>query len=386
MNIAMFSIWGYASVLLWLVSLVLVCLHFRRKPRRWLCHYAVVSLLVALVLAEINSRTYVNRLQVDQSEAVATAHAKQAAARKMAEEERGDDVAQIRFAEDDRSDFMDMAGLDEADRKYIESIDETVTPAWKQQKRQRSAAQADDGSLEGQLDTTEKAGGLDSGELEQKEEKAIMLPENVVMLANRLDGLNLKMIRWLLLTGVLVVVVDYLQRVNRVEEAYLPLPLPSALANNLSPLPVLTSIPPSARRAWVDELAWLVRRGDTFIFLTTDTSLAASIPDQMPRLPRGRCLFDVLHVQANDPLITDEFIFDGLWYNRAAFVIDSAIRAESLLTGFYELLSARRQTRARVRQTVHIVWDLDASPGDMLHEEIIRLAGAAGMSLREMPS
>lgn len=379
----MFSIFGYLSVLLWLVASVLVWMHYRRKPRRWLCHYAVLVLLAAFILAKINSRFHVDRIQVDQSEAVAAAHAKQAAARKMAEEERGDDVAQIRFAEDDRSDFMDVAGLEEADRKYIESIDETVAPEWKKQKQQRSSTPADDSSLEAQLDTTEKPDGVDSGKVMQVGTAPVVLPEKQVMLANRLDGLNLQLIRWLLLAGLVVIVVDYLQRFNRAEDAYLPLPLPSSLANSLSPLPVVNTISPSHRRTRIEELAWLARRGDSFIYLTTDTAVAAAIPDQLPRLPCGMCPFDVLHVQEDDPLITDDFIFEGLWYNRAAFVIDSTIRAESLLTSFYELLSARRQTRARVRQTVHIVWDLDVPVADMLHEDVIRLIGAAGMSLRE---
>jgi len=385
LNFAIFSIFGYISVLLWLVAAVLLWLHYRGRPRRWRCHYAISLVLAAFILAQINSKFYVNHLQVDQSEAVAAAHAKQAAARKMAEDERGGDVAQIRFAEDDRADFMDMAGLDEADRKYIETIDESVTPEWKQQKRQRSATPAEDDSLEAQLDTTEKAGGVASGELEQKDEKGVVLPEKMVMLANRLDGLNIKLIRWFLLAGIVVLVVDYLQRFNRAEEAYLPLPFPSALVNSLAPLPVVCTIPSSHRRSQIEDLAWLVRRGDSFIFLTTDTAVAAAIPDQMPRFPRGRCPVDVLHVKADDPLINDEFIFEGLWYNRAAFVIDSAIRAESFLTGLYERLVDRRQTRARVRQTVHIVWALDVPLADMLHEDVIRLAGAAGMSLREMP-
>lgn len=375
----LFNLFGYLSVLLWLAVPVLWWLHFRRRPRRWLCHYAVLVALAALFFAKINSLTYVNRLQVDQS----AAQARQAQARRMAEAERADDVAQIRFAEDDSTDFLDMAGLDEADRKYIESIDETVAPAWKQRKRQRSGVPAVDDSLEGQLDTTEKAGGVDSGGLEKREREAVVLPEKSVRLANRLDGLNLSIIRWLLLAGLIVIVVDYLQRANRGDEAYLPLPLPSALVNSLTPLPVVYAIPPSRRRTRVEELEWLVRRGDTFVFLTTDTE---AIPERMPRLPRGKRPFDVLHVQPDDPLVDDEFIFEALWYNRAAFVVDSAARAESLLTNFYEKLAERHQTRAHVRQTVHIVWGLDVPPDDMLHEDAIHLIGAAGMSLREMPS
>ena len=383
MSLNIFSIFGYASVLLWLVAIVLFGLHFRRHPRRRLCHVAILATLVALVLAEINSRTYVNRLQVDQSEAIAARQAKQDEARRMAEQERADDVAQIRFAEDDRTDFLDMGGLDEADRKYIESMTDEVAPAWKQQKQQRSTAPADDGSLVSQLDTTEKAGGMETDELAKGEKVPIILPEKQKLLADRLDGLNLKLIRWLLLAGIVVVVVDYLQRANRIDEAYWPLPLPSSLVNGLTPLPVVCTLPASHPRTPAEELAWLVRRGDTFVYLTSDAAAAAAIPEQLPRLPRKKRPFNVLHVQADDPLVDDEFIFEALWYNRAAFVIDSAIRAEAFLTSSYERLVDRRQTRARVSQTVHIVWNLDVPMADMLHEDVIRLIGAAGMSLRE---
>ncbi len=386
MTFSMFSVFGYISVLLSLVVPLLWLLHYRRRPRRWLCHYAVVVAFVALVFAQLNSWIHVNRLQVDQSEAIAAAHARQAEARKMAEDERADDVAQIRFAEDGRSDFMDMAGLDEADRKYVESSEEAGTPGWKQQKQKRSAMPADDNSLESQLDTTEKAGGVESGELEQKDEKGVVLPEPVVMLANRLDALLLGLLRCFLLAGLVGVVLDYLQRINRVDEAYLPLPIPSSFVSSLSPLPVLCPMPPVSCRSKADDLAWLVRRGDTFVYLTSDPAAAAALPHQLPRLPRGRCPLDVLHVGTDDPLITDEFIFETVWYNRAAVVIESAERAETLLPTFYELLDQRRQTRARVRQTVHIVWDLDVPLADMLHDEFIRLVGICGMSLREMSS
>jgi len=278
-----------------------------------------------------------------------------------------------------------MAGLDEADRKYVEGIEEAAgTPDWKQQKRQRSATPAEDNSLEGQLDTTEKAGGVASEALQEAERKTVVLPEALVMLANRLDALLLGLLRGFLLAGLVGVVVDYLQRINRVDEAYLPLPIPSSLVTSLSPLPVQFPMPPASRQSRADALAWLVRRGDTFVYLASDPAAAEAIPYQLPRLPRGRCPLDVLHVGEDDPLITDEFIFEGLWNNRAAFVMDSAIRAESLLTSFYELLSDRRQTRARVRQTVHIVWDLNIPLADMLHEDVIRLVGATGMCIREI--
>ncbi len=384
MSFAIFNIFGYLSVLLWLAVPVLWWLHRRRRPRRWLCHYAVLIGLLAYVLAVMNSRFYVNRIQVDQSDAIAAAQARQAEARQRAEQERAGDVAQIRFAEDDDKDFLDMGGLDAADRKYIQGTDASAEPQWKQQKKQRSSSPAVDDSLEGQLDTTRKVTGADSVALGGKAKGVVILPAKMVALANRLDGLNLLIIRWVLLSGIVFVVVDYLGRVNRLDEAYFPLPLPSALVNGLTPIPVVNVALAAHPRTCVEDLASLVRRGDTFVLLTDNPAMAAAIPEQLPRLPLGKWPFQVLHVGADDSLLDDSFIFEGIWYNRAAFVIDSAIRAESFLTSLYEQLVERHQTRARVRQTVHIVWNLDTPLADMLHEDVIKLVGAAGMSLREV--
>jgi len=399
MSFQIFSLIGYASVLLWIVGLVLCVRHFMRRPRRWLCHAAVVVLLVALGFANINSDRHVNRIQVDQSEAMAAAQARQEKARRMAEEERAGEVAQIRFAEDDETDFLDMAGLDDADRKYMESMTNAAVPEWKQQKQTRSTERAADNSLEAQLDTTEKQEGMEGVVLEDVGKAPVVLPEKVVMLAHRLDGWNLKLIRWLVLAGLLAVVVDYLQRYNRVDEAYLPLPLPSLVPNGFTPLPGVCALPAAHARTAVEELEWLVRRGDTFVYLTANTVTAATIPETLyrlplphkyipsrlaKRLPPGIAPLDVLHVQADDSLLDDTFVFEALWYNRAAFVIDSTDRAESFLQCLSGKLVERSQTRASVRQTVHIVWDLDVRMADVLPADVLRLAERAGFSLREI--
>ncbi|MGY8994712.1 MAG: hypothetical protein ACKVK8_11275, partial [Rhodospirillales bacterium] len=109
-----FSIAGYLSIALWLVVPILWLVHAVRRPRRWICHYAVIVAVAALFFATINSKTYVNRIQIDRSEEIEAAQARQAAARKAAEESRAGEVAQVRFAEDGASDFLDEGGMDDA--------------------------------------------------------------------------------------------------------------------------------------------------------------------------------------------------------------------------------------------------------------------------------
>lgn len=383
MNPQIFSTIGYVSVLLWLGMLLLWAVHAVRRPRRWLCHVALVVGLAALVCAKTNSMTHVNRIQVDRSEELAAAQKLQEEVRKAREKARAEDVAQVRFAEDDATDFLDTAGMDDAEKKYLEHVGgEQAVPAWKQQKKTRSSAR-EDGSLEGMLELgAEEEGGMDAGALVEEETvDPILMSDKDKGLANRLDGANLNVIRWLLLIGVGLVVLDYLRRANVYEEAYWPLPLPSALVNSQTPVPVVWALPVSARRSVPQELAWLSRRGDAFVYLTDDTGAADVLPEQMCRLPRGRCPVDVLRVKDGDALVDDTFIFEALWYNRASFVVDSVARAEALLEHVVEELRGRKETRARVRQTVHIVWDVSCPMPEALRAELVALARVTGLSL-----
>ncbi|MBT3295375.1 MAG: hypothetical protein HN919_20010 [Verrucomicrobia bacterium] len=381
MSSQLFGLWGYLSILLWLIVPALWVLHHIRRPRRWLCHVAVLVAVLAWLFAVINSATYVNRIQIDRSEEIAAAQARQEAARKLAEESRAGDVAQKRFAEDDASDYLDTAGMDEADLKYMTSFDDDATPEWKKEKRTRSSTPKEDDSLEAMLDTsTGEEKGVDSELIEAAAAEPIMMPEKDYMMANRLDGWNLKLVRWLILVALAVVVTDYLKRANCYAEAYLPLPLPSGWINSQTPLAGARSLPATPRRGMPQELAWLSHRGETFVYLAADRNAAATIPERLPRLPLGLCKTDVLHVSDAQPIDPD-FIFETLWYGRSSFVVDSTARAEALVTRMLELLQERKTSRAHTRQNVHVVWELPAPPAEEIVAEFERLGGATGVVL-----
>lgn len=90
---------------------------------------------------------YVNRIQVDRSKEVESQLTEQEIARQATIKAREAEVAQITFAEDSAGDFLDMAGMDEADRKYLESLRDADDPAWKKEKKERTDDMVDD-SLE----------------------------------------------------------------------------------------------------------------------------------------------------------------------------------------------------------------------------------------------
>ncbi|MFT7515066.1 MAG: hypothetical protein ACI9QL_004292 [Candidatus Omnitrophota bacterium] len=355
-----FSIIGYLSVILWICVPLLWFAHKVIRPRRWLCHIALGLAVLAFAFAKINSLTYVNRIQLDRTEEMAAWEAKQEAARKMAESSRGEDVAQIRFAEDAQGDFLDSAGMDEADLKYFDKVNKGPVPDWKMGKKQRSESAAQDDSLEGLIGGGASSTGMESESLGEAAGAApVMMLADELAMAQRLDGANLQVIRLLILLGIVIVIVDYLRRANVYNEAYLPLRLPSAWLNACTRVPALLQRPDPARRSIAQELEWLNKRGDAYLYLGD-----VSVPESV--------------LQVTDAM-DDDFIFESLWYGRSSFAVDSADRAEQLLVRFTELLKERKATRARVGQTVHLV--LDRS--DLTHrlEAFVQLAAATGFSL-----
>lgn len=384
MNWNSFSLIGYLSVLLWVGVPLLWLLHRRRRQWRWLCPAALALALAALACATINSQTHVNRIELDRSaqlaEQAAQVAAREEAKRKAAEDGRGSEVAQIRFAEDASGDFLDKAGMDEADLKYMESLDQPSEPEWKKAKKTRGEEATQDDDLESVLGGKEAIEGMESDALPDAMEKPpILMSASGMALAHRLDGLNLNVIRVVILLALLMVAFDYLGRANLYRAASLPLPLPSAWLNGVTPLPPVVVRPLPARRKLPQELAWLVKRGDSFVYLTDDPAAAARVPPALPRFGWRWRPVDVLRVTGEE--ITDEFIFEALWYGRCCFVVDSPVRAGRMLARFLELMEERKKVRARTAQTAHVVWDVQSPLPQAVTSAFERMAQATGFSL-----
>jgi hypothetical protein len=381
MNWDTFSTIGYFSVAVWALVPLLWIGHVLRRPRGWLVHAALVAGVAAFVLAVVNSKTHVNRIRRDPAQRQAELEARRAKARKERAEARAKEAAQIRFAEDGAGEHLDTAGMDEADLAYLRGEDEV--PEWKKEKKERSRGGEDDDSLEALIGGIEEEESLDTGALESEVEAGtpILMSDADYDAAHRLDAANLAVTRLLLALAAVVVVVDYLRRANRYEDAYWPLPLPGAWRDAWTPLPTARVFPDRPRRTMAEELAVLARRGESFIYLTDSTAAAAEIPDRLYRLPPRLWPVEVMRVADSAPLPDDDFIFESLWYGRASFVVDSATRAEALLARFVQRLAERRTTRARVRQTVHVVWDLRRPMPDVLRAKLVKLAERTGWSV-----
>ena len=362
-------------------SLLCALIYWARK-RRLTARMAAALACAALACTLLHSATHVSRIEVDPSAQLAEMQARQQAKRQAVLDGRGTEVAQIRFAEDDGGEFLDKAGLEQSDLKYLESIETGEIPEWKKSKKTRSDESPQGSGLEDQIDTEETEGGADVGGLaETARSEPILMSEAGVITARRIDRWSRRSAWALTLLALLLLFHDYLRRANRYAEASLPLPLPSSWLNAVTPVPPALDRPDPPRRPVPGELSWLARRGDAFIYLTESPQAADAAMQVLRPLSARRGRPEVIRVTDHDTEINEDFIFDAVWFGRASFIIDSAARAERLTERFVTLLAERRARRARVRQTSHLVWDLGQPMPATARDSVTRLAQATGFSL-----
>jgi hypothetical protein len=114
------------ALLMWLIYL--------KKPARLWGTVALALIVVSFVCARLNSKGYVNRIQPDRSEELVKQASLEQAKQQALLESRGDEVSKIRFAEDGSNDFLDRAGMDDADLKYFEKQGGFGEPEWTKEK------------------------------------------------------------------------------------------------------------------------------------------------------------------------------------------------------------------------------------------------------------
>jgi len=390
MNYDVFSSIGYASVAAWALVPILFLLHHFVRPRRSICHIAVVVSVAAFALAKVNSLYHVNRIEEDRSEEIARVQKAIEEARKRKEEERAGDVADIRFAEDDNDDYLDVGGMDDGDRAYYVGADgkgkkaapagDPGVPAWKRQKQKRVHA-GPENTIEGAIGALDTTGGVDTSAVEERQIKPIIMSVEDKDMANRLDAANLQIIRILIAAGLLYLLYDYLSRFNSYREAYLPLPLPAGLVNSVTPLPAIQTRSAKPRRSMVGELEVIARRGESFLYLADSPDKAEAIPSRMKRCPLGLLRTEVLPVNFEGVEVSSDFVFDALWSGSCSFTVGSREDAEGLLEDFVELLEDRKLNRARASRNVRLVWDMSEPPHDILKRNMEILGPATGFSL-----
>ena len=369
-NMDYFSLSGYASVMALVLVFTLWFIHFIFKPQQIVCYLAMGMAIMAFSLGKHNSLTYVNKIQPDRSQQKAELEAKIAAERQAVLDQRGEQVAQIRFAEDAEDEFLDRAGLDDEDLENLDNIREELTPDWKREKKKRSA------STEGS-----EGEGMDTAAIEESAEtEPIVMLEADLMRANHFDYWNLQISKWCMGLGLLIILYDYIRRHNRYESAYFPLKIPSALANLVTPYPSVVDRSSKPRRSVPDELVWLTKRGDPFVYFSSNSANTKEVYDALVSF-FGKKKNSLQIIKTSTSAFTDNFAFESWWFGRASVIVESKERSESMIGSFLDLLEGRSSTRARVRQTAHLVWDLDSPIPNEIKNRLEQLAARTGFSL-----
>ena len=365
----LFSTPGYIGVGMVLVVLLLWLIHFLFRAKSFICHFALILAVAAFVLAKYNSITYVNLIQLDPAAQKAADEARRKAQRDALLESRKDNIAQIRFAEDDEGEQFDRAGMEESDLEYLDKlnaeIESDAEPEWKKTKKSRTGDNA--------ANKEEKA----------SEVEPILMPEPEMTLANQLDLWHLRITKWMIILGLGIVILDNLRRANIYREAYFPRRIPSLFLNALTPHPPLVERTERPRRKMPQELAWLLRRGDSFVYLTDNHASADEMINRLETYSnRRRHPVEILRIGPEGENMSDEFAFEAWWYGRASIVVEETSRAQQLMERFLELLEERKNSRARIAQTAHIVWDLASLPIPITYKEQFQiLAKRTGVSL-----
>lgn len=326
---------------------LVMCTTYAYRPHRLIPLAAAAAILLSLILAHFHSTRHVSRLQVDrppiESEEDAFSYAKLL-------EARGEDVAAVRFAEDTQSDVIDRAGLDEADLAYFDSIAEAqpVKPV--------------------EETTTEESATA-----------IILVDEATFTLATRLNRWNLNLTKILLALAAFLIGYDYFRRFNDPHKPSFPLPLPSALPNAVTPLPALVITSPQ-QSDLTRELTRLSQRGDAFLCLTDNSEAAATAMKSLASAPKWRRPKTLIHIHEETTDITNDFIFESLWYGRSSFIVDQPARTFALIDSTLSALTLRTTTRARVRQSFHIIWNLTAPPTESQQKQFTHLTQATSTS------
>ena len=369
-NMDYFSLSGYASVMALVLVFTLWVIHFIFKPQQIVCYLAMGMAIMAFSLGKHNSLTYVNKIQPDRSQQKAELEAKIAAEQQAVLDQRGEQVAQIRFAEDAEDEFLDRAGLDDEDLENLDNIREELTPDWKREKKKRSA------STEGS-----EGEGMDTAAIEESAEpEPIVMLEADLMRANHFDYWNLQISKWCMGLGLLIILYDYIRRHNRYESAYFTLKIPSALANLVTPYPSVVDRSSKPRRSVPEELAWLTKRGDPFVYFSSNSANTKEVDEALVSF-FGTKKNSLQIIKTSTSAFTDNFAFESWWFGRSSVIVESKERSESMIGSFLDLLEGRSSTRARVRQTAHLVWDLESPIPQETQTRLEQLAARTGFSL-----
>ena len=332
---------------------------------------ALMLALAAFGLGMWNSDN-VSAIREDRTAEIEAARKRQMAARRRDTQEKlrklKSKAADIRFAEDDANDPLDLAGYRKKDAALLARGPEAGDYAYRAGGKRRRDPNMLDGkadALTRAVDDEAKGSRLGAG--------ARMLPGDDLVRANQLDRLNRFAVRMTLVAAVLFAGLEYLRRLNRTVGSILPLPISCRAIDSIWPkthaVRLRARSPDDVRRY----LEAAVRKGESFLCFAPRDPWPGE-RGFLDRLPvAGLWQLRKVACRPSNPAYGSGLVFESAWYGRCSFVI-LAGRLDASLSAFLDdLLAAlrmRRHTRAAAARSVHLVWDLPAPPPPETLEEL----------------
>jgi hypothetical protein len=337
-----FGVLGLLSVAAWTVAIVLMGVYARRK-RQGYCLLVLVVAVVSVLLADANS-TKISAIRLDQRDEMAAA---QKAQRESAEAagESGSAAPVLQFAEGDP---------------------EEAVPAYRQKGKQARTAKK---KVDSQAPVLQSE--------EEKVEPERYMRQDDLMAANRLDRINLMIVRLMLLVAIGLVFWDYLAWFNATAESRWPLPVGGKWLDDLSRKTRAVLVRPGASPRMTPEAyaERIVRKGENILYFGDRD------PWEGNAYPRFKVwkwtLWSLPKLAYGLPGTPQgsEFALDAAWFGRYGVVIADEGVSRTLLADVFDLLEELRDTGAAARKTVHLMLDLPQVPSADELRTLIRTAG-----------
>ena len=352
-----FGVIGVASIAAWLLALAALVVYAVkvRKPR--VIHAALLIGVVAIVLAEINSSN-IDTIQV-LPEAPPAADADKVNERTLKTIQTR--ASEIRFAEDDKATGTAAKKPGDADLSYDYR---------KSGKQTRESGRSLGHGVN--VPTTTPAASQPA-EADVTPSASESIASNVrrmssidVTLANRYDGMNLRIARFTLFAAVVLLLIDYLRRFNLITERLTPLPVPPLIANFVSQVFSPARRVLIARQGDGDALPRVVaesavRKGEAFVYFGSKDPWAEPSLTKLP-VARHSCRMDKLAIDDSPNAYRPVFVADAVWYGRASAVVIGEKPTASVLGALLERAGRRETIEPAARRRINVIWDHATPP------------------------
>jgi hypothetical protein len=286
-------------------------------------------------------------------------------------------AAKVRFAEDSKTDALDIAGASKSEldpEKAAAGADEPKYAYQKRGKQNRDAAQA----------VTRPAGEGDRPAEEAKPKVIIKLEEPYYSSMRRFDHMALSLSSLLLWGGILLVLADYVLRTRRMFAPVVP----------FAPVARLTraTLPERNGHVWVARGALdghplgvlaairAVQKDATSLYVGpaepwSGRSLARLV------IPSTACRLASLTYSGQAGSYPAEYVLESLWHGRACVAVVGRERGQMLLKRLVEMIDNKELMAYPGKTVIQVVWDLPQAPDAALLESLLACAQKAGLQL-----